>query len=387
MIELSPLYPEDYPRRILLAVTGMSPQIVTETLYALTVTAARPFIPTEIHLITTTPGAQRAELMLLDSADGRFHQFCTEYGIASGAIRFDAESIHVLAGPDGAPLEDITDEADNTAAADAITEHVRALTNDPQAAVHASIAGGRKTMGFFLGYAMSLYGRAQDRLSHVLVSSPFEQDHQFYYPPSQPKRLIIREQPVHTSSARIMLADIPIVRLRDGLPERLRKGSSSYSAAVTAAQLAWQPPHLCIDLTGGVIEASGLRVDLTPTSLATLALFARRAADEQGPLQAPHKDFGDTEWAERFLTEYRAVKGELQEDDETLVALRNGMDGNYLSQRLSRLHQELKQALGPVAHWYRIDNGGTRPSRYRLPLEAEQVRFGELDGEAIEDRF
>ena len=29
-------------------------------------------------------------------------------------------------------------------------------------------------MGFYLGYALSLYGRTQDRLSHVLVSSPYE---------------------------------------------------------------------------------------------------------------------------------------------------------------------------------------------------------------------
>ena len=43
--------------------------------------------------------------------------------------------------------------------ADAITALVRALTADPGSAVHASIAGGRKTMGFYLGYALSLFGR------------------------------------------------------------------------------------------------------------------------------------------------------------------------------------------------------------------------------------
>ncbi|MBF4102237.1 hypothetical protein INT80_01850 [Gallibacterium anatis] len=40
--------------------------------------------------------------------------------------------------------------------------------------MHVSIAGGRKTMGFFAGYALSLYGRAQDSLSHVLVSAEYE---------------------------------------------------------------------------------------------------------------------------------------------------------------------------------------------------------------------
>ncbi|MEF8766961.1 CRISPR-associated ring nuclease [Candidatus Accumulibacter contiguus] len=37
-------------------------------------------------------------------------------------------------------------------------------------------------MGFFLGYALSLYGRPQDKLSHVLVSAPFESSLGFYYP-------------------------------------------------------------------------------------------------------------------------------------------------------------------------------------------------------------
>ena len=55
-----------------------------------------------------------------------------------------------------------------------ITNLIRAFTADPESALHVSIAGGRKTMGFFLGYALSLYGRAQDKLSHVLVSPPFE---------------------------------------------------------------------------------------------------------------------------------------------------------------------------------------------------------------------
>ena len=43
-----------YPRRILLAVTGLSPQVVTETLYALGVAAgqggADALMPTEVHM-------------------------------------------------------------------------------------------------------------------------------------------------------------------------------------------------------------------------------------------------------------------------------------------------------------------------------------------------
>lgn len=68
-----PLQPHEYPHRILLCVTGLSPQIVTETLYALAVARATPFIPTEIHLLTTTDGARLARAALLHPDGGHFH--------------------------------------------------------------------------------------------------------------------------------------------------------------------------------------------------------------------------------------------------------------------------------------------------------------------------
>jgi CRISPR-associated protein (TIGR02584 family) len=64
--------PENYPRRILLCVAGLSPQIVTETLYALAVMGKPCFVPTEIHLLTTAEGAERVRLSLLDAEEGHF---------------------------------------------------------------------------------------------------------------------------------------------------------------------------------------------------------------------------------------------------------------------------------------------------------------------------
>lgn len=63
-------------RRILVSVTGMTPQVVTETLYAL-VTQDHA-VPTEIHLITTANGRNRALRDLLDSQTGQFHAFCRD---------------------------------------------------------------------------------------------------------------------------------------------------------------------------------------------------------------------------------------------------------------------------------------------------------------------
>ena len=41
------------PLRTLLCVTGLSPQVVTETLYALAVAQQPAWIPDEVHIVTT----------------------------------------------------------------------------------------------------------------------------------------------------------------------------------------------------------------------------------------------------------------------------------------------------------------------------------------------
>jgi hypothetical protein len=66
--------PEAYPRRVLLAVTGLTPQVVTETLYGLAVARDRAFVPTEILLITTLKGEVNARLSLLSEDPGWFHR-------------------------------------------------------------------------------------------------------------------------------------------------------------------------------------------------------------------------------------------------------------------------------------------------------------------------
>ncbi|HMU17522.1 MAG TPA: CRISPR-associated ring nuclease Csm6, partial [Thauera aminoaromatica] len=232
---MNPNLPATYPRRILLAVTGLSPQIVTETLHALAIGNDTPFIPTEIHLITTAEGADRARLALLSDRLGWFHRLRRDYALPE--IAFDVDHIHILRAPSGALMHDIRSPADNLVCADFITEKVRELSADPDAALHVSIAGGRKTMGFFLGYALSLFGRPQDRLSHVLVSEPFENTWDFFYP--TPYENIIEtsgKKLVDARDARLSLAEIPFVSLRHGLPTALLDGSARFEETVGAAR-------------------------------------------------------------------------------------------------------------------------------------------------------
>ncbi|MFZ7187437.1 CRISPR-associated ring nuclease Csm6 [Avibacterium avium] len=240
-----------YNKKILLSVTGMSPAVVTETLYALI--TEKGFIPTEIRVITTLRGKRLLLEKLLGIENGKkknagaLAEFIQDYGEQYGfsEIHFDESSIEVIEDKDHQKLEDIRSPEENSLASDQIVRLVAELCQDDNAALHVSIAGGRKTMGFFLGYALSLYGREQDSLSHVLVSEGFENQDSFFYP--KPYSYIITGKDGKSLDAKegnVMLAEIPWVRLNLGVPEGLLQNTISYSDSVQKAQNLLADPKI-----------------------------------------------------------------------------------------------------------------------------------------------
>ncbi|GMU46153.1 MAG: hypothetical protein AMXMBFR26_09350 [Porticoccaceae bacterium] len=367
--------PADFPRRVLLAVSGLSPQIVTETLYALAVRAGRRWIPTEIRLLTTVRGAEHARLNLLSNDPGWFHRLRADYGLPD--IQFDADGIEVIRDAAGAPLADIRSQADNDATADALTEAVRALTADPDCALHVSIAGGRKTMGYYLGYALSLFGRAQDRLSHVLVDEGYEGHPQFYYP-SPGERVIHtlgpNPRPLDCQQAQVTLAEIPFVRLREGQPSALLAGQARFSDVVAALNRALAPPRLVIDVTAARVVAGDRPVAMRPADLAFLLWFARRARNGLPGLRRPADGVPDADYAHEYLAEYDRLQG-LNARTETRY--RDGMSQGDFDERRTRVNHALGAVLGPrEAAAYLIDGTG-RPKTYRLGLPAGAITIEE----------
>ncbi len=365
--------PQNYPRRILLSVTGLSPQVITETLYALAVEQKPPFLPTEIHLLTTREGAERARLALLNPKTGRFHAFCRDYGIAPGAIHFTEQEIHVVEGEGRAELSDIRTADDNRAAADFITRHLAQLAEDAESALHVSIAGGRKTMGFYLGYALSLYGREQDRLSHVLVNAPFESEPQFYYPPPEPEVIdLAREnRPASTADATITLAEIPFVRMRHGISTAA--GTVGFGETIRQVQNSLGPPRLQFDYAQRKIWVGGVQLAIKPVDAAYYLWLATRVVRGEPPIHWSEAE------PEPFLAVYRRLVSDYSGDYErTEEALRrNGLSADFASERKSRVQKALRNTLGrDEATPYLIENFGSRPlTRHGLKLTAEQIHL------------
>ena len=347
---------------------GLSPQIVTETLHGLIVLAQPPFIPTHIEILTTAEGRRRAIETLLDPGTGAFFAFCRDYGLADLTDALTAD--HVLAMPDprGVPLEDIRTADDSGAAANAIVARIRTLTRDADCALHVSIAGGRKTMGFLAGHALSLFGR----LSHVLVDEPFLTLPDFFYPPPHPRRLHDRSgKAIDTAAARLTLVDIPFLRLRGQLPPAVVQADArSYTETIALAQAALDPA-LEIDPPRRLARFGGQTVRLPPAELAWLTWMAARHCDPA----LPHG--GALHWSEvlrpdEILFHYERVRPSQRD----VVRMRKALEEGGLQELFEQRTAKVRDGLGPAAEPYLLRSDGRRPiSRTGLKLSPDRIRI------------
>ena len=213
---------------ILLAVTGMSPGVLTETVWALA-KESPPSIPDRVVVITTPRGKELLDRELrtpvAPGGDSLWQLLRRE--ILGPACEQPGSplnlTVNVISAPNprtgcSEPLEDFRNAAENAAMADFLLAEVRALVEIPGARLIASIAGGRKTLGALLYACMSLLGRETDRLTHVLVTEPYDSpglNPRFFFPTQPEQRLEVNGTSVVAANARIDLGDIPFVPLRN----------------------------------------------------------------------------------------------------------------------------------------------------------------------------
>ena len=333
---------------VLFSVTGMSPAVLTETVWALA-HADPPVIPHRVIAVTTLPGKARIEDELFTPSPDygnrtvwqalRETVFKSEIQNPKSAIsdRLIFDEIRLISRRDeklgrSFPLEDIRTPADNEVAADFLLEELRKLTENADTQVIASLAGGRKTMGALLYAAFSLLGRGQDRLTHVLVSEPFDDpglSPRFYFP-LQPETL--HQHPrtggVHRGdAARLWLADVPFVRLRELFPKQLGRYPGTFSALVRAyAQRIEEisgPPEVALDAADLSLRVNGVRVVFAAREFAVFAFLAERCRDETPPYRQQKDAVDDFKawlvpWGQRFgpFTRQRELADTWRDPDE-----------------------------------------------------------------------
>ncbi len=348
---------------VLVSVTGLTPQVITETLYCLTQSRRPPVEIREIYVITTATGKALIERTLLDGRRGRFQQFCRDYGIDPRRIRFSPEQVLAIRDANGRPLQDIRSPEDSAAAADFILEFIRRHTRDASRVLHCSVAGGRKTLGLYLGLALQLYGRPGDTLSHVLVSPPeLESAPEFYYPPRRHRWLQVKGRRLHTSRIKVELAEMPLLMLRGKLPA-LEAAGRSYTELVRRAQeeyaLLSAPPLAVVEPRTLTLQVAGRRVRLSPLEMAIYFLFARarRQACEGSPCSGCRNcTLAATDFlGDEGVTRVRDALGGLRSKDARLEMLRGWRttDPTDAEKRFrevrSRLNRKIQRGLGGEA--------------------------------------
>ncbi len=365
---------ENQQKTTLLSVTGLSPQVVTETLFAL-YQSGKP-MPDQIVILSTTEGAKRARLTLIQ--DKWLERFFHDYQL----VMPEAENIRILEITDdsGKALEDIRNNQDNEKTANCITETIRQLSSDEYTALHVSIAGGRKTMGFYAGYALSLYGRPQDRLSHVLVSANFESHPQFFYPTPYSKVIYANDKnstPLDTKQAEVALAYIAFVRLRGGLDKQLLTGKSSFSASVQRAQQSLVPARLIINLKQKTLTANKQVIKLKPVDMAFYYWLIQNQL-KQNPVHCPADGAPEKHYAKDFIHCYQQINGEMSTAERTMKTLQNGMEKSFFEQHKSAVNSAIKKVLDIHADNYLVPARGRRPyTEYYLKLDAQQIEYRE----------
>ncbi len=369
--------PSQYPVRKLIAVSGMSPQIVTETLYALATRKEVPFIPTEIHIITTEEGANNAELNLLRAGkdkQGWFNKLCQELDLPD--IQFSSENIHIIINEQtNQVLADIRTPEDNETAASYITEFIREQSKDNNSALHVSIAGGRKTMGYYMGYALSLFGRHQDRLSHVLVSEEFEGNPEFYYPTRDGDIIFDtrngKNKPLDPAKAKVILANIPFLRINNNEAKNTMNGFS-FKDTIQATQELLQPPTLVIDLEQQLILANGHLIELQDQRFAFYFWILER--QQKRPVKTPANEKEQYDYFVEFMDIYKNIKGEMGSIDKTDDAFDDGMKAEYIQQSVSRIKSEIEKQLGMASTPFIIKSHG-RPATYTISVKPDNILY------------
>ena len=367
-------------KNILFAVSGLTPQIVTETLYYYAVLKEPAVVFSEVRILTTRRGKELIVEKLLGSG-GAFAALCRDHRLSG--IRFDESTIQVFGGDE--PLDDIRNSRDSGRVAEEITRCIGVWTADPDSALYCSIAGGRKTMGVYLALALQLYGRTQDRLSHVLVNDAFESVPDFYYPPLQAATLKRRDgSTISTAQAIIDLAEIPFVSLRKVVN---RSDSLQLDELVRFAQdnvdYCQSAPAVEVDLEKKTLTVGGRPVVLKDQQLACYALFLNQklVCGKEVCDQCENCWFTNLELAEPpqqalFFAYYGRVKGggSLLLDGKSA-----GIKWDKVAELVARINKALTAQLDPfLIHHLKIRSvpkQGENRKKYGILLDKRHIRI------------
>ena len=357
-----------------LCLAGTSPGVVTETLYALAI--ARGEQITHLHILTTSRGKERMETSL----PGALAAMRADYPEHASNLP-EEPLIEAIKDREGNPLEDISTSAQSAIAGDRILTLVRIYTDPTHARLHASLAGGRKTMSYYMGMAMAMCARAEDELSHVLVDPAAESCNTFYYPTPEPRQMEGSLGAFDASKVEVLLHTLPVFRMRGLLEHRGYKNHSvnSFADYIGVAQRAIEPALVTLDLNNCSVEVDGILLELSPTQTAIYAvmLLDRHDKREEG---TPFVDMVDEDahhagMMQRIQKSLDKQRRRIGSDSYFFMTPYDETSAGKLRALISKLRARLRAQLPEERHEQLIPvkQGGRHEVSYTLAIDPESI--------------
>jgi CRISPR-associated protein Csx14 len=377
-------------REILIFVAGATPQIITETIYALAMQNP-PVYADELHIITTTAGRSAIKKCLLQ--EGHLQSLCVAHDIP--IPHFDELPLHVISNDQRIELEDIRTVEDNEAAGDFISNFIQRLSTDPETRLHCSLAGGRKTMSFYIGSALQLFGRPQDRLYHILVSPEFESNPAFFYPPKIDTFIDCRmpDGSIQARNAResvVELAELPCIKLGALTPKEGQQYREMVRLGQHEVDTSVHQPLLHIHLTERSLYIGDRPVELIPVQLMLYAAILRQKVDHCKYQDRQYcrdctgcyetiVDFSSREALNVMARDYAAIyAGNHGRVDDLLDKWPDGIDTQALRAIISKINRTIREQVADetLIPLYTITTDRKYgSSRYGIKVEKTKIQF------------
>jgi CRISPR-associated protein Csx14 len=343
-------------KEILIFVAGATPQIVTETIYALA--HANPSVyPDEIYIITTTTGRKRIEDTVIKKKI--FNLMADEYGIPP--INLTDSSFIIVSNTSGR-LEDIRSKEENEAMGDTITSFIREKAKDLNARLHCSLAGGRKTMSFYMGAALQLFGRPWDKLYHVLVTPEFESNPDFFYKPKKNKVIECRMpdgriKKLNTKDAKIELAELPFIRLGSKISLHGKGFRDLVAESQKEIDTATMQPQLIVNLSERTLYIGDRLIEMVPVELMIYTAFLKQKTlhckyhERQYCLDCAEcfqtlADFSGRPAVEEMAKDYKRIyRDQPLKSEEFLSKWADGIGAEIIRQNISKINRTIREQL------------------------------------------
>jgi CRISPR-associated protein (TIGR02584 family) len=363
---------------ILLCVSGMTPAIITETFYYLAKLRTPIFVPDRVIVVTTGGGKEKIKEELFDKP--RFQEMCQQNNWP--ATCFQMSDVFAVHDANGVLLHDIRTPEQFNDFADLLMQQVKKLVDpkrDSPCIIHASLAGGRKTMSYYMGQVMSIFGRPTDFLSHVLVSDTFERPGlNFYYPHQEETLQIINRDKTFShfdgsahDSDILNLSEFPVlpVSSQANLSRFLHSGlrfNQILDAARDELNAVVKPIEYSYGTSNIDVSFGYDRLSLTPKELSYLLWLGWRDRKKMPPIEpslpgklSSQAQKAQAECIEHYYCELRLLNYFVRESGDAFEIEECSSEKwtKFSSEQLSYIRTDLsrlQEKLTGISHVYRL---------------------------------